>query len=261
MKKRNKIILCIVLGIIILGTIFGIVDYSRIRNGEKPLFMVKQYDKNGVQINYYGLGYKASGTLVYSTEYQISSVRFGLWFYSWEIEDTKKLDDNLINPNNSIQNVTLQEVKNIEKGMTYKDIIIKLGATKDEGSGVYSATYLVDNKDLLYISFANINDICDKSGEELYEQMIRFTLIDKAYDYLDNETKSKIVNLYGSNVTTLKIENNVYFYLNKDSEIVELKNMEIILVDFETDSKALPSNRIVILDADTKEGLGLGLVD
>lgn len=166
--------------------------------------------------------------------------------------------NNLISPNNSIRNITSQQLKKINKGMTYKEIITKLGSTKQDGYGIYSASYLVDNKYFLHISFADINDICDKSGAELYEQMINFTLIDIAYNYLDNETKSKIINLYESDVTTLKIENNEYSYLNKDSEMVQIKNKEIILVDFET---GLTNNIIVILSADTKEVLGLGLVD
>lgn len=171
------------------------------------------------------------------------------------------LNNNLISPNSNIRNVTSQQVKSINKGMTYKEIITKLGSTIQDGYGAICATYLVDNKDLLSICFGNINDICDKSGEEIYDQMINFALIDIAYNYLDNETKSKIINLYESDITTLKIENNAYLYLNKDSEMVKLKNKEIILVDFKTDLKVLPSNRIVILDADTKEVLGLGLVD
>lgn len=170
-------------------------------------------------------------------------------------------NNNLISPNNSIRNITSQQVKNINKGMTYKEIITKLGSTIQEGYGVICATYLVDNKDLLSICFGNINDICDKSGEELYEQMINFTLIDIAYNYLDNETKSTIINLYQSTITTLKIENDGYIYLNRDSEMVQIKNKEIILVDFETDLISVPNNIIVILSADTKEVLGLGLVD
>lgn len=175
--------------------------------------------------------------------------------------DTKNLNNNLISPSNVIRNVTSKEVKNIKKGMTYKEIITKLGSTKQDGYGTICATYLVDNKDLLSICFGNINDSCDKSGEELYEQMIKISLIDKAYNYLNNDTKSKIINLYEANVTTLKIENNTYIYLDKNHERIELKNKEIILVDFETDIKSFPNNIIVILDADTNEVLGLGLID
>jgi len=90
MKKRTKIILCVITLIVLLGTIFGVIDYSRIKNGNKPLFMLKQYDKNGVEINYYGLGYKASGILTYSDSYRIESVRFGSWFYTWNINTCEK---------------------------------------------------------------------------------------------------------------------------------------------------------------------------
>jgi hypothetical protein len=54
--------------------------------------------------------------------------------------------------------------------MTYEEIIKVLGPTKDIGSGVFVAQYIVDEKLSLTISFINISDKCALSGEELLKR-------------------------------------------------------------------------------------------
>lgn len=77
---------------------------------------------------------------------------------------------NLISPYNDIGKVTSDIIMKIEKGMTYHDIIEKLGKTNDIGSGLYLAQYIVDDKLILTISFGNLQDICDLTGQELLEK-------------------------------------------------------------------------------------------
>jgi hypothetical protein len=68
MKKRNKVILItsiVVASIIILVTIFGIVDYNRALDGKKPIFIyhtskVKNLEANIESVDYYGIGYRVS---------------------------------------------------------------------------------------------------------------------------------------------------------------------------------------------------------
>lgn len=56
MKKNLFIVIC---SVILLGVIFGIVDYNRIKNGEMPIFVIAQHDKSGPELerhcesNYY----------------------------------------------------------------------------------------------------------------------------------------------------------------------------------------------------------------
>jgi hypothetical protein len=54
--------------------------------------------------------------------------------------------------------------------MPYIEIIKKLGSTKDVGSGLFVALYIVDEKVSLTISFANINDKCTLNGDQLLEK-------------------------------------------------------------------------------------------
>lgn len=62
MKKTIKIILIIIASIVLLGTIFGTVDYIRAINGKKPIFIYRNgniYKESNLTITeYYGLGYK-----------------------------------------------------------------------------------------------------------------------------------------------------------------------------------------------------------
>ena len=89
MKKRTKIILIITVGLIVLGTILGIVDYHRIRNNETPLFMIRITDARHEDLNYIGLGYRMQRTVGISPKESLCSareLRFGTWFYITEID-------------------------------------------------------------------------------------------------------------------------------------------------------------------------------
>ena len=88
-KLNFKVLLVIFLSIIILGILFGIIDYNRIKSGEMPIFVIAEHDKSGPEINYYGLGYKVVRNPGVSHKEQIYNdnyVKFGLWFYTWKIE-------------------------------------------------------------------------------------------------------------------------------------------------------------------------------
>ncbi|MFZ2413668.1 MAG: hypothetical protein WAW16_05555 [Candidatus Cryosericum sp.] len=68
---------------------------------------------------------------------------------------------------NPVGYVTTNDVRRITKGMTYADIITWLGPTRDIGSGLHVAHYIVDDAKSLYLSFGNPEDICPKDGVEL----------------------------------------------------------------------------------------------
>jgi len=68
--------------------------------------------------------------------------------------------------------ITSDQVRAIAAGTTYKAIIAALGATKDIGSGLHVLQYVVDGDRILYLSFADENDVCSKSGEELLASAI-----------------------------------------------------------------------------------------
>lgn len=79
--------------------------------------------------------------------------------------------------------ITSDQIRAIKAGMTYKEIIEQLGVTKDIGSGLHVLQYAVDGDKILYLSFANENDVCTKSGEELLQ-----TLVKDSQDNTDDNT-------------------------------------------------------------------------
>jgi len=59
MKKRTKIILIVISTIVLLGIIFGTVDYFRAGNDKAPIFAIRVANyRDGGSKEYWGLGYK-----------------------------------------------------------------------------------------------------------------------------------------------------------------------------------------------------------
>lgn len=81
--------------------------------------------------------------------------------------------------------ITSDQIRAIKAGSTYKEIIDQLGVTKDigSGSGVHKLQYAVDGDKVFYLSFADENEVCEKSGEELLQ-----TLVDDGQNDTDDNT-------------------------------------------------------------------------
>jgi len=77
--------------------------------------------------------------------------------------------EELFSPYNAVAHVRAHDVESIPQGMTYTEIITRLGATRDVGSGLHIAQYILDDKENLYISFADPDEACAKSGTELLQ--------------------------------------------------------------------------------------------
>ncbi len=63
--------------------------------------------------------------------------------------------------------ITAEQILALKKGLSYREIVYQLGNTKDIGSGLHVLQYVVGEDQIFYLSFANENDICYKSGAEL----------------------------------------------------------------------------------------------
>ena len=77
--------------------------------------------------------------------------------------------EELLSPYNAIGHVRARDVESIPKGTTYREIITRLGATRDLGSGLHVALYIVDDKENLYLSIVDPDLACTKSGTELLQ--------------------------------------------------------------------------------------------
>jgi hypothetical protein len=77
--------------------------------------------------------------------------------------------EELLSPYNAVGRVRASDVESIPNRMTYRKMIARLGTTKDVGSGLCVAQYVVDDKENLYISFADPDEACAKSGTELLQ--------------------------------------------------------------------------------------------
>ena len=77
--------------------------------------------------------------------------------------------EELLSPYNAIGHVRARDVESITRGMTYRQIITRLGATQDMGSGLHVAVYVVDDKENLYFSIGDPDLVCTKSGTELLQ--------------------------------------------------------------------------------------------
>ena len=83
MKKWLKVI-GIVLGIIvILGIIFFVIDYNRVKKQEKPIFCIQNpagVINDGGTIEYFGLGYKV---IDFHTLAGFDDIKIGTWFMNY----------------------------------------------------------------------------------------------------------------------------------------------------------------------------------
>jgi hypothetical protein len=88
-KKVIKIILIIITLIVVLCAIFGAVDYSRAKNGKKPIFIFHNENINSknelVAIAYYGLGYKLIVCNKYCDANKVVFMPLYLGTYAWFI--------------------------------------------------------------------------------------------------------------------------------------------------------------------------------
>lgn len=89
MKKVIKIILVIIILIVVLCAIFGAVDYSRAKNGKKPIFIFRNESIGSkdeiVATAYYGLGYKLIVCNKYCIDDKVVFMPLYLGTYAWFI--------------------------------------------------------------------------------------------------------------------------------------------------------------------------------
>lgn len=71
-----------------------------------------------------------------------------------------------------MKKVVSDQVREIVPNMSYADVVNLLGETLDSGSGVYILNYIVDNNNVLAITFYSMSQPANLIGEELLNNLI-----------------------------------------------------------------------------------------
>ena len=83
MKKVLKVIGIILGVLIILGLIFFVVDYNRVKNNERPIFCIHNPAgamNDGGTVEFFGLGYKV---IDFRTLAGFDDIKIGTWFMDY----------------------------------------------------------------------------------------------------------------------------------------------------------------------------------
>ncbi len=162
----------------------------------------------------------------------------------------------LIHPDFPVKDITSDELRSIEEGMSYQKMLTQLGQTADLGSGRYIALYRVDGKYDLHLGFGSFGELCREDGEMLLERSIHSTCIERAFSYLDDEKREKM-DQYSATLTNLKVGDEKYDYLNLDLDKQSIINKEIWLVRFDGKDETSDTT-MLLLDAASLTLLGFG---
>ena len=196
MKKGIKIFLIVLGVIIILGLIFFGVDYNRVKNGDNPIFCIRNLAgiiMDGGTIEYFGLGYKV---IDFNMLNGYDEIKIGSWFmkyedfeneynnYTEELSNTKVV----VNGYNNIASVTITnddaiKIKQILKGFKYNSELC---------NGIYSYEIVINDEEHYMVK----QDCCAiEKG-------------DKQADITDEELKS-IENIIENNIDEKKLLNEI----------------------------------------------------
>ncbi len=170
MKKGLKII-SIVLGIlIILGLIFFMTDYNRVKNNKRPIFCIKNPTgtiRDGGTVEFFGLGYKI---IDFHTISGFDDIKIGSWFmeyndfneeiqkYEKELNKNKAYTINLFKLE-EISSITIDTLAQYDNEKEFKDEetikeIYEIFANKK--THIESVNDVPVNPDILYfVKFKN----------------------------------------------------------------------------------------------------------
>lgn len=208
MKRFLKSLLGLIITLIILGTVFCIIDTSLVKEAKTPVFSIKKNEKNITDgAKYIGLGYKL---YTYKNKHDMI-VKKGLWFTDFK-EDEKeyeKLAKEKEDTKEELNNAREEKEKKLEEEKPAEK-------TEEEKLNeiVSEKTDEIRNVDGKVDVFANFEKLLDKiSKKENYKL--------KIYDILNSKEKLKFI----------KYENNKIEIIEKNEEgiakTLEKENPEI----------------------------------
>ena len=148
MKKKIKILLIVLGVIIILGLIFFVVDYNRVKSKEKPIFCIHNpagVINDGGTVEYFGLGYKV---IDFNMLNGYDEMKIGSWFMKYEdfedeynnyIDDTKVVIEGF----NNIPSITITD----NDAIAIKQILNGFKYDKELCNGSYSYKIIINDKE------------------------------------------------------------------------------------------------------------------
>ena len=160
MKRGLKIIGCVLGIVIILGLIFFVVDYTRVKNGKNPIFCIRNLAgiyMDGGTIEYFGLGYKV---IDFHTLAGFDDIKIGTWLMDYNDfekemkEYEKKFEEELQKDNRNQENNINNKVTTIDiqtTGLSSETSIKKYTLNQEE---IYEIFNIIDN-----LTFSN--ETCD----------------------------------------------------------------------------------------------------
>lgn len=101
MKKKNVLIICIIIAVIlaVLSFIANYVDKGRVSTGHEPKFTIKIVSDGGNKVTYWGLGYKVVRYPSVSPNEPYKNnlgVKMGSWFMKYELSDYENVKIELL---------------------------------------------------------------------------------------------------------------------------------------------------------------------
>lgn len=108
MKKKNVLIICIIIAVIlvVLTFITNYIDKSRVSTGHEPKFTIKIVSDGGNKVTYWGLGYKVVRYPSVSPNEPYKNnlgVKMGSWFMKYELSDYKNVKIELLMDEKTIE--------------------------------------------------------------------------------------------------------------------------------------------------------------
>lgn len=196
MKKALKVIGIILGIIIILGLIFFVVDYNRVKNNERPIFCISNPAgtiSDGGTVEFFGLGYKV---IDFHTLAGFDDIKIGTWFIDYnDFEEEMKayekiFEENLVSSGELNRNPDNVTIKVDESTVSAASVSITITDNNENhyGWGVeFRVQQKIDDKweDLQYISDdLSWIDIAYELNED--NQLTQKLDIEKYYGKLSN---------------------------------------------------------------------------
>lgn len=153
MKKVLKITFIILEIIILLTLIFFIIDYSRVKNGQRPIFCIPHLGgtiKDGGTIEYFGLGYKV---IDFHTIAGFDDIKIGTWFMDYD-DFAEEMREYEIKYKDSMMPTT--------DAATAKAVVIRVYENSLAAMGIEGIS-----ENIFSVGFANEGDIGFKQGQEI----------------------------------------------------------------------------------------------